>query len=101
MTIPLNAPEVLDREFLEVRARLLQIAAVLDRLDRAEGSVEADPRMEKIRQALAILENRSGGRAERIQLLFSRSYDPDWQGRFGLDSKLDSSVANGIPPAAG
>jgi hypothetical protein len=86
MTIPLNAPEVLDREFLEVRARLLQIAAVLDRLDRAGDSVEADPRIEKIRRALAILESTSGQRAERIQLLFSRAYEPDWRERFGLEA---------------
>ena len=31
MPIPLDAPEVLDREFLEVRARLLQVAAVVGR----------------------------------------------------------------------
>ena len=32
MPIPLDAPEVLNREFLEVRARLLHLAAALDRL---------------------------------------------------------------------
>jgi hypothetical protein len=37
--IPLDAPEVLNREFLEVRAKILEIAAVLDRIDRAEGAV--------------------------------------------------------------
>jgi hypothetical protein len=79
MPIPLDAPEVLEREFLEIRARLLHVAASLDRLDRAEGSVAADPRLEKIRQALAILVAGEAGRAEKIQLLFSRPYDPDWK----------------------
>ena len=55
MAIPLAAPEVLEREFLEIRARLLQIAASLDRLSRAEGSVDRDPRLAKIQEALAIL----------------------------------------------
>ena len=40
MSNPLSASDVLNREFLEVRARLLQVAAALDRLDRAAGSVE-------------------------------------------------------------
>jgi hypothetical protein len=79
MPIPLDAPEVLDREFLEIRARLLHIAASLDRLDRAEGTVADDPRLDKIRQAVAILAGDDAARAERIQLLFSRPYDPRWR----------------------
>lgn len=84
MPIPLDAPDVLDREFLEVRARLLQVAAALDRLDRAAGDVSADPRLDKIRRALAILENPQADRAERIQLLFSRPYEPDWRSKMGV-----------------
>jgi hypothetical protein len=78
MSLPLDAAEVLNREFLEVRARLLHIAASLDRLDRAEGSVASDARLDKIRQALAILSDAEADRAEKIQLLFSRPYDSDW-----------------------
>ena len=36
---------LLDREFLEIRAKVLEVAACLDRLDRAPGTVEHDPRM--------------------------------------------------------
>jgi hypothetical protein len=79
MPIPLDAAEVLNREFLEIRARLLHIAASLDRLDRAEGELKGDPRPELIRRALAILADREPERAEKIQLLFSRSYDANWQ----------------------
>jgi hypothetical protein len=79
MTIPLDAAEVLDREFLDVRARLLHVAAALDRLGRAEGSIDLDPRLPKIHQALAILADRQPDRAERIQRLFSRDYDADWK----------------------
>ena len=79
MPIPLDAPEVLNREFLEIRARLLHIAASLDRMDRADGSAAGDPRLDAIRRALAILASDDGERAEKIQLLFSRDYDADWK----------------------
>lgn len=84
MPIPLAAPEILNREFLEIRARILQVAAALDRLGRGAGSVADDPRLEKIRQALAILQADKPGRAEQIQLLFSRAYDDDWQETLGV-----------------
>jgi hypothetical protein len=84
MPIPLDAPEVLNREFLEVRARLLHLAASLDRLSRAAGDVAGDPRLEKIQAAFNILESAEGNRAERIQLLFSRPYEPAWRDQFDL-----------------
>jgi len=77
MSLP--AAEVLNREFLEIRARLLQVAASLDRLDRAEGSVESDSRRSNIDRAIAILADGDADRAERLQLLFSRPYDPQWK----------------------
>ncbi len=36
MPTAMPAAEVLDREFLEIRAKILEIAASLDRLDRGE-----------------------------------------------------------------
>jgi len=83
MHIPLDAAEVLNREFLEVRARLLHIAASLDRLDRAEGTMDGDPRLETIREALAVLADKPADRAEKIQLLFSRPYDENWMTTLG------------------
>ena len=80
--IPLDAPEVLDREFLEIRARLLHIAASLDRLDRASGSVTGDPRLEQISQALAVLGGDRAERAEEIQMIFSRPFESNWLARF-------------------
>jgi hypothetical protein len=35
--------------------------------------------LEKIRRALLVLQDRSGGRAERIQQLFSLDYEADWK----------------------
>ncbi len=84
MPSPLTASETLDREFLEIRARLLQIAASLDRLGRAEGSMQNDPRLQKIQQALAILGGKAAERAEQIQLVFSRPYDENWKAALAM-----------------
>jgi hypothetical protein len=75
---PLSASRVLDQFFLDARSRLLDLAAVLDRIDRGDGSAAADPRVERIRQALLTLLEHDGGRAERVQKLFSLEYDPEW-----------------------
>ena len=81
----LSAAEVLDREFLDIRAQLLQLAAALDRIDRAEGSLDSrDPRSQQMRQALRVLAGTEGRRAERIQLAFSLPYDSNWRDRFGI-----------------
>jgi hypothetical protein len=84
MPIPMAAAEVLDREFLEVRARLIDVAAALDRIDRAEGSVGDEPRLGKIRQALQILAGDTSDRAERLQMLFCLPYQEDWRKDYGL-----------------
>ena len=76
---PMPAPAVLDREFLEIRAKILELGASFDRLGRGEGSVADDPRLTRIREALAVLQDANGDRAEQIQLIFSRAYDDDWQ----------------------
>ena len=84
MPIPLDAPEVLDREFLLVRAKLLEIAASLDRIGRAEGEVQRDRRMQLVRDALDVLQQAHSERAEQLQLIFSLSYDDQWQEKFDL-----------------
>ena len=81
MMTPLPAAQALDRHFLEARSKLLDLAAILDRIDRGQGAAQAenDPRLEKIRQALEVLHDHSGGRAEHIQQIFSLDYDPAWK----------------------
>ena len=81
MTSTRSAAEALDCGFLAVRHRILDIAAALDRIDRGRDadSVVDDPRMAQIRSALAILGEAESGRAERVQMLFSRSFDPQWR----------------------
>ncbi|MDB4640278.1 hypothetical protein OAF56_01470 [Pirellulaceae bacterium] len=81
---PMTADAVLDREFLEMRAKILELAASFDRLDRGEGGINDDRRMELIREALKLLEDPNAGRAEKIQLLFSREYSGSWRNEFGI-----------------
>jgi hypothetical protein len=78
---PLPSAKALDGYFLEARSKLLDLAGILDRIGRGQNAAaaDADPRLEKIRQALEVLQDRSGGRAERIQKIFSLDYDPGWE----------------------
>jgi hypothetical protein len=84
MPSPMAAPDVLNRDYLEIRCKLLEIAASLDRIDRSQGSAAGDPRLALIREAFDVLMDERGDRAEQIQLLFSRQYDDDWQQAFGM-----------------
>jgi hypothetical protein len=78
---PLPAARALDSFFLEARSKLLDLAAILDRIGRGAdaGGVEPDARLARIRQALEVLHDQSGGRAERIQQIFSLDYDATWE----------------------
>ncbi len=78
-----EALAVLDRDFLETRCKILEIAAVLDRIDRAPAHrhEHPDPRLGQIRQALEALSEPGPGRAETIQLIFSLPYDRNWRER--------------------
>ncbi len=76
---PTPAQDVLEREYLEVRAKLLQIAATLDRMDRGGGSVETDPKLQQFRDALDVIGSTEPNRAEQIQMIFSRQYDANWR----------------------
>jgi hypothetical protein len=57
------------------------LAAILDRIGRGTGAngVAADSRLAKIKEALEVLADQSGGRAERIQQIFSLNYDSAWK----------------------
>jgi hypothetical protein len=79
MNVPLDAPEILNREFLEIRCKLLDLAAAFDRLERAAGSLDDDPRLSHLREALSIVRDQTHDRAEQVQLIFSRPYDEAWQ----------------------
>jgi hypothetical protein len=78
---PLNAMKALDAYFLEARSKLLDLAAILDRIDRGRDAagVADDPRLDRVRQALVVLHGESGDRAERVQQIFSIEYDAKWE----------------------
>lgn len=74
---PMPAPKVLEQSFLEMRCRLLDLAALLDRVDRGGGAGD-DLRMRQVMEGLSILLGKQD-RAEKIQTLFSQPYDPAWE----------------------
>ena len=70
--IPLNRSQVVDAYFMEHRARLLDVAAFLDRVDRA-GAGDDDFRMQAFRRAVAVLQD---GRPERARRILEQLSDP-------------------------
>ena len=79
-----NTKEVLDREWLTIRARLIEVAAALDRIDRAEGVPPDDARSAQIAESLRVLAHERENRAERLQMVFSLPYEPQWRERYGV-----------------
>ncbi|HWI41831.1 MAG TPA: hypothetical protein VNX25_10120 [Verrucomicrobiae bacterium] len=87
----LSSPDLLDQSFLENRARLLDIAAFLDRLDRYSptGDHLPDHRYRSLLQGLRLLADGEGDRARRLlTLLADATAEPLPQGA-------------GIPPVSG
>jgi hypothetical protein len=78
---PLPAAKALDTYFLEARCKILEVAAILDRIGRGRdaSATDNDPRVARIRESLEVLADHSGGRAERIQKIFSLDYDANWE----------------------
>jgi hypothetical protein len=60
---------VLDLYFLDARGKLIEIAAFLDRVERAPG--DADFRLAALEKALQELDRAGGNRAERTLLALS------------------------------
>jgi len=85
----MNSQQILDREFLVIRAKILEVAAALDRIDRADGDVSSDSRMALVADAIDVIHSKQSDpiRAEKIQLLFSREYDQKWLDEFAIASR--------------
>ncbi len=81
MTTQPTAEAVLNRHFIEMRHRLIDLAAILDRIDRAgdAANLRDDARLASVRAALETLGGAAPARAERVQKLFSLPYDPAWR----------------------
>lgn len=61
--------EILDASFIDARARLIDLAAFLDRVERGKG--DADFRLPALQSALAILSDADPEKARRVLLAFS------------------------------
>lgn len=66
--------QILDLYFMEARFKLIELAAFIDRVERAEG--DEDFRMQAFRKALAELGKSNREKAKRVLLTFS---DPTTQ----------------------
>jgi hypothetical protein len=71
-TCPATREQVIDLYFMEHRAKLIDLAAFLDRLDRSSSKAGKDDfRIAAFRRALAILSDGKPERARRVLELFS------------------------------
>jgi hypothetical protein len=68
---PCNRSQAVDLYFMEHRAKLIDIAAFLDRVERAAGEGGDDFRMVAFRDAVRVLIDGRPQRAQRILELFS------------------------------
>lgn len=93
---PLSHAEMIDTWFLEHRAKVLDLAAFLDRLDRPTGAQGNDFRITALGEAIALLIDGSSDRTRRIQMLLSdHSTEPidgaPMQGALGAAPPADAS----------
>lgn len=70
-TCPLDGRKAVDLYFMQHRAKLLDIAAFLDRLERTSGTPADDVRIRALQQAIPLLVDGQGQRTQRILELFS------------------------------
>jgi hypothetical protein len=82
---PLTATEIVDEYFIETRNRIIEVAAFLDRLDRADPAVAlSDFRVRALAEAIDVLSGGSASRVQDIQMLMS---DPRTEPLPALDRK--------------
>ena len=67
---PLDPDKGIERYFLEHRAKLIDLAAFLDRVDRAGGD-QSDFRIQTMMRGIRELASEGPGRARRVQEIFS------------------------------
>ena len=82
--------ELLDLQFIDVRSRVLDVAAFLDRMDRHPGG--DDPRLTALRATLPILLSDQPGRAKAVLEALSDTTTE-------LPQSAPFQGATGAPPA--
>ena len=89
----MNQVEVVDRYFQEHRAKVLDIAAFLDRIDRCK-EAGVDFRVEALQRCIKELQSDTEGRVERILLLLSdKTSEP-------VDHASTQGASGAVPPSA-
>lgn len=80
-----KSEQVVEQEFLQIRAKILEVAAFLDRLGPSEEMPSAaQQRLGLLRQGCELLLDDEDEKAARVQLLFSRKYDAQWRQTMGV-----------------
>ena len=79
MTAPTVPSGIPDREFLEIRSKMIELGALLDRVSRGPGLAAGDPRMDRVARGMHILATGAAGCAEEVQMVFSLPYDEHWR----------------------
>ena len=98
-TCPLTRQQVIQQYFLEHRARLLDVAAFLDRLDRSSDAGEPDFRELALRQALTVLADDQPHRTARILHLLSDHNTELPQSAHGMKGALGAvKLSEGTTP---
>lgn len=82
-----SAEQIVADDFMIARARIVELAATLDRIERATGDVEDSTNMQLLIQGMHILCDDEVEKAKRVQLLMSRQYDPKWQAQMSITKK--------------
>jgi hypothetical protein len=95
-TCPLSREQIVGQYFLEHRARLLDIAAFLDRLDRAASGGAPDFREQALLQALRLVADGGPQRTARVLNLFSDLSEQLPQSAQGMKGALGA-----VKPAVG
>ncbi|MCA9085445.1 MAG: hypothetical protein KDA81_15390 [Planctomycetaceae bacterium] len=95
-TSPQTKQQVVDTYFMEHRARLIDIAAYMDRIDRGQGAAIDDFRDHAFRQAIGILLDGKPHRARRILELLSDDTPDLPQSAHGM-----KGAAGAVRPKAG
>ena len=90
-TCPMPRLKVIDTYFVEHRAKVLDIAAFLDRVDRSQGRGD-DVRLIALRDAIALLID---GRSDRVRRVLDLLSDPTGE----PIAKAPGKGAVGVPPA--
>jgi hypothetical protein len=79
-----DSNQVFEEDFLPLRAKLIEIAASLDRIDRAGGLFALEGKRDQVYEAIRALLRSDDDRAQEIQRIFSRPYEENWRNKLGV-----------------